>query len=212
MIRLQWQALVLVVICSCTIGCSVPPLLDRVITLPKPPPTSTGTSDQHKPRPIDTAKPETTGATLSRLETPEAAIAKQYVAAIISSRSDVRSQLVASLIAADFPVLDGKAKPIVLNGKRGAGIPIRTWEVPALLDMAKSNWVMPMWSLEKILKTIPDFEGIPWGKVLLEGIRGASTDKDERGPIFRTGKLMILYQLTRSFHETYSPSYFSRRV
>ena len=34
----------------------------------------------------------------------------------------------------------------------------------------------------------------------------------ERGPIFRTGKLMILYQLTRSFHETYSPSYFSRRV
>ena len=34
----------------------------------------------------------------------------------------------------------------------------------------------------------------------------------ERGPIFRTGKLMLLYQLTRSFHETYSPSYFSRRI
>ena len=34
----------------------------------------------------------------------------------------------------------------------------------------------------------------------------------ERGPIFRTGKLMILYQLARSFHETYSPSYFSRRI
>ena len=34
----------------------------------------------------------------------------------------------------------------------------------------------------------------------------------ERGPIFRTGKLMLLYQLARSFHETYSPSYFSRRI
>ena len=30
----------------------------------------------------------------------------------------------------------------------------------------------------------------------------------ERVPIFRTGKLMVLYQLARSFHETYSPSYF----
>ncbi len=34
----------------------------------------------------------------------------------------------------------------------------------------------------------------------------------ERGPIFRTGKLMLLYQLTGSFHETYSPPYFSRRI
>ena len=31
---------------------------------------------------------------------------------------------------------------------------------------------------------------------------------NERAPIFRTGKLMILYQLVRSIHETYSPSYF----
>ena len=36
--------------------------------------------------------------------------------------------------------------------------------------------------------------------------------RNERGPIFRTGKLMLLYQLTRSFHEAHSPSYFSRRI
>ena len=41
---------------------------------------------------------------------------------------------------------------------------------------------------------------------------GSTAQHFERGPIFRTGKLMILYQLARSFHETYSPSYFSRRI
>ena len=41
---------------------------------------------------------------------------------------------------------------------------------------------------------------------------GNAFELTERGPIFRTGKLMLLYQLARSFHETYSPSYFSRRI
>ena len=181
MIHLQRQALVLVLTCGVIAGCTVPPVLDRIMTRPKEQPsqTSTGTADQQNRQAVDNAKPETKSTTVARIEAPEAALAQKYVAAILTANGDVRSQLIASLIAADFPVLDEKAKPIVLNGKRGVGIPIRTWEVAALLDMAKSNWVMPMWSLETILKTTPDFEGVPWGNILLEGIRGAATDKDE---------------------------------
>ena len=64
-------------------------------------------------------------------------------------------------------------------------------------------------AIEAIVRPlIPDGTLPNLNAVLLSG----ETGPIERGPIFRTGKLMILYQLTRSFHETYSPSYFSRRV
>ena len=36
--------------------------------------------------------------------------------------------------------------------------------------------------------------------------------KDELDPILWRGKLMIFYQLVRSFHETHSPSFIYRRV
>lgn len=45
-----------------------------------------------------------------------------------------------------------------------------------------------------------------WGLLKLDPLM------NEWGPIFWTGKLMLLYQLVRSNHETYSPSYLHRRV
>ena len=78
-----------------------------------------------------------------------------------------------------------------------------------------------MKSITKLLRLIPvaavvalSSGTVSANQIVLEGSDATSFHGDEleRGPIFRTGKLMILYQLTRSFHETYSPSYFSRRV
>ena len=34
----------------------------------------------------------------------------------------------------------------------------------------------------------------------------------ERGPIFWTGKLMLIYQLVRRVHETHTPPYFHGRI
>ena len=36
--------------------------------------------------------------------------------------------------------------------------------------------------------------------------------QSERGPIFWTGKLMLIYQLVRRIYETHPPSYLHRRV
>ena len=82
-------------------------------------------------------------------------------------------------MAADFPVLDKNAKPIALNGKSGSGIRIRAWEVSALHAMTKSEWVIPLSSVEKILRAISEDESVPWAEVLLDGVRNAANSNDE---------------------------------
>ncbi len=41
---------------------------------------------------------------------------------------------------------------------------------------------------------------------------GGHTSKSERGPIFWTGKLMLIYQFVRRVHETHTPPYFHGRI
>ena len=150
--------------------------------LPSKPTVVDSSEDANRPNskgPIPSASISPPLAGFKAKENRQAIVAKNYVAKIVAGGADTKNHLIDALIAASYPVFDEKAKLISINGIDGHGVPVRHWELIALQDIAKSNWIMPLTSLEKILKTIPDFEGIPWGKVLLEGIRGAATDKDE---------------------------------
>lgn len=44
------------------------------------------------------------------------------------------------------------------------------------------------------------------------GLLLLNPEDSELDPILWKGKLMIFYQLVRSFHETYSPSFIYRRI
>ena len=155
---------IVAVISSALLGCNSIPLLDQIPVFRKADPPQTSAQVPREDKPLEKTKQQAQTVATSNAPAPEAEIARKYVLSITSPDGDARSKLVEALVAADFPVLDKNAKPITLNGKSGSGIRIRAWEVSALHAMTKSEWVIPLSSVEKILRAISEDESVPWAK------------------------------------------------